>query len=533
MQKALKAATIGLILLSVTLSGCRRVTNRVSPSDPYGAKSYRQYDDEVVYDTVPKSLGKGYELSRQPSTIVLKDDRVRWHLHEHTEARHRWVAQPPKGTRLFLHLQGRFVVKGEGEGGKLPEWRSLAIDIDLDADSNRNGRIDEEPAGEDNTTAEDSVEEAKPGALLCKESELIIRKIKVNLDEPPVKSASGKVIVKRSDRRQFDIRRKADDPTTSIFEGNKKDSLNFFDEVKSHDVRLWMVPLAKAGDGNVKVKLDAKIELKGRAARVESVKFEDKVHVYTTRGLRIDTETVATQPEDRTRKTIGVGEEVRLTLEPDGLSPITWSLTGPGSLDTTTGPTVVFTAHDRRSKPTITATWSECRCSVSFDVIEPSSLLFENSSVRVAGAPPAQKWIGIVYFAKVYSQPDTVNFYNINLYESSAAPVKKGYFKDKDIPDHQANGPHDIAGYAAGKGSLMRKLDWVGGHASPEPFKNGTVTYPLDWLYAVGSGAKKKIQTIDQTATLKATPNEAVFRIEKGDSGYNISTKDGVVRPNN
>lgn len=249
--------------------------------------------------------------------------------------------------------------------------------------------------------------------------------------------------------------------------------------------------------------------------------------------LRLDSTTVATQPAERSRKTVGVGEEVTLTLEPTSLSPVTWSISGEGALDSSSGNPVTFTAHDRESTATIIATYAGFTCSVSFTVIQPSGVLFENvAPIGGGGTPPTQTWIGFQYKAGVYIQPDTVNFYNIKLYESNATAQTTGYFADKDIPDHSPNGPHDVAGYTSGKGSSMAPEDWIGGSASPDPFSDGTIVWPIDWLYSIGSGLEHTIQTVDQKYTLDVEPGETVFRIEKGASGYHISTTDGVVRPN-
>ena len=315
MIRCLKTSALGVVLLSVALSGCRRVTNKVSVKDPHGAKSYQEYQDQVVYDTVPKD---GDELSTKPSQVVLKDDRFLWHLAEHTSTRHRWVAQPPKGTRVFLHVKGRFVVEGQVASGKTggseaPQWQSLAIDIDLDADSNRNGKIDEDGKRGDNIVDEDKVEETTPGAVLCKESELVVRKIKVDLTKKPVISATGKVIVRRGDARTFDIRRKATDPTTSIFTGNNKDSINLFDEVKKKDVRLWMVPLAREGRSDVRVRMDAKIKLKGRT---ETVKFRDRVVVYSM-GFMVKKLIVWDQAYPATVKATNPSDEHLVVCETD------------------------------------------------------------------------------------------------------------------------------------------------------------------------------------------------------------------------
>ncbi|HRU70310.1 MAG TPA: tetratricopeptide repeat protein [Kiritimatiellia bacterium] len=93
--------------------------------------------------------------------------------------------------------------------------------------------------------------------------------------------------------------------------------------------------------------------------------------------LKVDTETVATVPADRTRKKVGVGEQVTLTLQPTSLTPVSWSISGNGTLSATTGNPVTFTAHDRASTPAITATYGGGSCSVNFNVVEPDGVAME------------------------------------------------------------------------------------------------------------------------------------------------------------
>ena len=86
----------------------------------------------------------------------------------------------------------------------------------------------------------------------------------------------------------------------------------------------------------------------------------------------IKTETVAVVPSDRSRKKLGVGEMVSLTLEPSLLNPVTWSLSGDGALSATSGNPVTFTACDHATTSSITATYSGGSCSVGFTVVEPT-----------------------------------------------------------------------------------------------------------------------------------------------------------------
>jgi len=89
---------------------------------------------------------------------------------------------------------------------------------------------------------------------------------------------------------------------------------------------------------------------------------------------KIVTETVATSPSDRARKTVGVGEEVTLTLLPEGLSRVLWNMTeGSGQISGYTGDTITFTAPDRVTNTTITVdTDAGTVGSVTFHVIQPT-----------------------------------------------------------------------------------------------------------------------------------------------------------------
>jgi hypothetical protein len=172
--------------------------------------------------------------------------------------------------------------------------------------------------------------------------------------------------------------------------------------------------------------------------------------------VKIETQTIATAPVDRTRKTIGVGEEVDLTFLPVGLSQVSWSCSGGGDFDQTTGSSVTFMASDIATNSTITATYGGQDFSVTFTIIKPTGVLFENDMILGASvADEINDWYNLYYSAKVYVQPDTVNFGDIKLYESAAPPETEGYFEDKNIPNHDANGGHEVVEYEEGKGSLM------------------------------------------------------------------------------
>ena len=84
----------------------------------------------------------------------------------------------------------------------------------------------------------------------------------------------------------------------------------------------------------------------------------------------ITSETVTTARADRSRKRIGIAERVKLIASPAG--SYTWSVSGGGTLNSTSGSTVTFTAGDRTSTSTITASQGSCTCNIVFTIVEPN-----------------------------------------------------------------------------------------------------------------------------------------------------------------
>ena len=257
------------------------------------------------------------------------------------------------------------------------------------------------------------------------------------------------------------------------------------------------------------------------------------VPVFEIATLEIQSQTVKTQPPDTARRTIGVGEEVHLTITGyTGSGPISWSLIGGGVLSVTGYNEAKFTAPDRASTAEITALSCTQRSldTIIFSVIEPSGVLFENNSEPGVGggSPPVRNWISLEYAANVYVQPDTVNFYRIKLYEGGADTVATGRFATTyPVPPHPPNPPKAMAGYMAGKGSQMFLYDSIFGCGGPPPYSTeiATAIWPIVWSYGIDGGATKEIELVNQTFTLIGQGgNVATFTITKDQSGASIST---------
>ena len=254
--------------------------------------------------------------------------------------------------------------------------------------------------------------------------------------------------------------------------------------------------------------------------------------VFEIATLEIQSQTVKTQPPDTARRTIGVGEEVDLTITGyTGSGSISWSLIGGGVLAVTGHNEARFTAPDRASTAEITALSCTQRSldTIIFSVIEPSGVLFENNLGPEGWSPPTHNFIGLNFSAKVYVQPDTVNFYRIRLYESHAIAYTSGYFAARQPPltPHDPNGGHVIAGYEAGKGSKMLQDDSIWGVGGPPPYPTETSTaiWPIVWSYDIEGGTTKDIELVNQTFTLVGQGgNVATFTITKDQAGASIST---------
>jgi hypothetical protein len=249
---------------------------------------------------------------------------------------------------------------------------------------------------------------------------------------------------------------------------------------------------------------------------------------------KIVTETVATSPADRSRKTIGVGEEVRLSLLPADIGTVTWSIrSGSGQLSHHMGDSVTFTAPAYADTATVTASAGGGECEVEFEVIEPSGFIFEN--IDVSSDPysethwpiPTENWLLLKYHADMYLQPDTVNFYRVRLYEGASDPYATGYFTlyRHGMQPHKPNGPHPMEDnvVVAGKGTRCKHSDEITGIVELDiGTAGGDLYWVLQWEYDIEGGTRKDLKLIVQNNNIKWN-GEQVFTVVKDASGYWVS----------
>jgi type VI secretion system secreted protein VgrG len=235
----------------------------------------------------------------------------------------------------------------------------------------------------------------------------------------------------------------------------------------------------------------------------------------------ITSQTFATSPADRARTKIGVGEEVDLTMTP---GPATWAITsGSGSLNPSSGSyaTVTFTADDNGEDPektvTITATGSGGTCSITFTVVQPSSVSME----RKQGTPlkhhegrPDCGWIGVEWI-----HPNDVNFYNVQRREVDSRCVGTGCYSGPEF-NGALHGRY-VGGFGLwanvhmrdhdpAKGSKAAMEDHIyGGDPGPAvgdkpPFQPGTASFDIIHQWAVCNGTPHDFPAIRQEHVISA-----------------------------
>lgn len=131
--------------------------------------------------------------------------------------------------------------------------------------------------------------------------------------------------------------------------------------------------------------------------------------------IKVNTETVADIPADRSRKKLGIGEDVKCTFQPP--MSVTWNCTG-GELSTLFGENTVFYAMKTPGVASVTATIDGASCTVDFTIVKPSgqtSQLFSDLSMGTVGPP--NNHIGARSRFKNYTHPDDVSFYMVQMRE--------------------------------------------------------------------------------------------------------------------
>jgi hypothetical protein len=231
--------------------------------------------------------------------------------------------------------------------------------------------------------------------------------------------------------------------------------------------------------------------------------------------LVLKSQTEVSQPSNRARTKLGVGERVNLELKPVAGE---WKASGAGSVKPDKGSKVVLTASGKPGKVTVTVTAQGQTEEIVFTVVAPDTVHQDTASTEHynVGVPNAG------FHGQIYVGPDDVNFVNITFLEdeigcdasgSWAAKKGKGHGPNKTplgFSDRVVRGKgtmanatdHCWSGYVPG----LKLTDWT-----------GEMTFRIPWNYQC-NGQSGRIATVVQTTS---TTKDGTTRTDKagGSSG--------------
>jgi hypothetical protein len=219
----------------------------------------------------------------------------------------------------------------------------------------------------------------------------------------------------------------------------------------------------------------------------------------------ITSETLATVPSNRARTRLGVGESTRLTFS---LGEAQWSMNLPdlegGTLSSTSGATIVYTAPDRATSVTITATGSGCTKTIQFTIVEPSSIRMQRRPGTLGNHTINRASVGFI--ADIYVLPADVSFEHCSYLEEEVDAVGTGcfqqYYASHHVGHHPNTSPIPIGPPVSDtSGSKVNGYDKIAASADS---CDGGWTWSIPWKFRVGGGIDKRFTTVAQVVAITA-----------------------------
>ncbi|MGA2248653.1 MAG: hypothetical protein ABSH48_27170, partial [Verrucomicrobiota bacterium] len=222
--------------------------------------------------------------------------------------------------------------------------------------------------------------------------------------------------------------------------------------------------------------------------------------------IQIANQCVATQPPNRTRTTVGVGEEVNLSLVGSPRGTFTWS-TSAGSINPRDGTATRFTTPSNAANATVTVSYNGGSCPLPFTVVNPNTYYASNVT-PVTGYGKNNAGAGMKI--PLWLTPTNVSFYRVQIMEVPATSNLNvtGYFLNTNI---WPTGPplHDVA-HGAGHWVEVGMDNLIGVDTAQtasyrQPWSDGAFTWPIPGAWQV-TGDKVTNSFIWSNQTRSLTP---------------------------
>ena len=240
----------------------------------------------------------------------------------------------------------------------------------------------------------------------------------------------------------------------------------------------------------------------------------------------VRSETVARQPADRARTSVGIGEEVRLSTDPS--TSVTWTIAGDdghmGTLSNASGATTTYTACDRAKGVTINAVRSCSRsATIAFTVVQPDRGTLESPTDISEIRPTTVK---AAFQATPCVLPATVSFMNCELRERTCAGLASGLFASDAGQMHQDTGSWiPFTTTVDAHGTALAHNDTVSTRMNISRFPHGGTTdgqfhWPIPWSVQVRGGGTSGDYPFDTAHHIESyTAATRTLAITKGGQG--------------
>ena len=233
------------------------------------------------------------------------------------------------------------------------------------------------------------------------------------------------------------------------------------------------------------------------------------------------------EPADRARTRLGVGERVRVTYS---LGSAEWTVAGEGTLSSSSGATVTYTAPNAPGTATLTAVGSGCTKTIAFEVVAPTAVHMFKRFTSPTRVEHTQTFPDVGMFANIFLAPVDVNFHRVQFLELEIGCTASGVHACNNNSGHfpNADGLGATTHVQGSMGTFMDAFDHIySGHcgvawAAPQ---TGAMHWPIPWRWRVGgSGAWHVLTTVHQrisveaSGQLTATKAGAIVRAQAGDA---------------
>jgi hypothetical protein len=245
----------------------------------------------------------------------------------------------------------------------------------------------------------------------------------------------------------------------------------------------------------------------------------------------VSSEAVMSEPPNRSRTRLGVGERVRVSYS---LGAADWSTPDGGSFSSSNGQAVIYTAPERAATVVITATGNGCSASILFTIVEPNAVhqIKRWTDAKYVQHQAGMPDVGII--TNIFFGPDDVNFYRIEWLEYEAYSTATGVWSCIN------NGPHNPAKAGlpqtthvqAGMGTWSQAVDnlysgccgivWTSG-------QTGSNVWEIPWNWrVVGTSTWIPLQTVEQKCNCDTN---GLCTITKAGSSGQVNATAGASNP--